>query len=78
MAELHLPHSTVALLLSHVPVDVVARNIQLILVGKGFRVKFSGVVQVLSSRERRGGVPLEGLPLGTLSPERRRCLGPHV
>ena len=31
MAKLHLPHSTVTLLLSHVPVDVVARNIQLIL-----------------------------------------------
>ena len=53
MAECHLPHSTVALLLSHVPVDVVARNIQLILVGKGFQVMFSGVMQ--NSRERRGG-----------------------
>ena len=31
----HLPHSAVALLLSHVPVDVVARNTQLILAGKG-------------------------------------------
>lgn len=79
LIELHLPHSTVALLLSHVPVDVVARNIQLILVGKGFQVMFSGVVQVWNSRERdEEGVPLEGLPLGTLSPERRRCLGPHV
>lgn len=55
LIELHLPHSTVALLLSHVPVDVVARNIQLILVGKGFQVMFSGVVQVWNSRERRGG-----------------------
>ena len=44
LTPLHLPHSTVALLLSHVPVDVVARNIQLILVGKGFQVMFSGVV----------------------------------
>jgi len=56
MAELHLPHSTVALLLSHVPVDVVARNIQLILAGKGFQVMFSGVVQVWEfERERQGG-----------------------
>ena len=35
LAVFHLPHSAVALLLSHVPVDVVARNTQLILAGKG-------------------------------------------
>ena len=54
MAKLHLPHSTVTLLLSHVPVDVVARNIQLILVGKGFQVMFSGVVQVWEFERETG------------------------